>query len=167
MGYDGKPWTGTGAGTYTNYDVNQPYGIFAVDREDGDKNAHARLLGSLAYIQPTDTYKASQAVYITELDSIEIKDTAAYIAPGTNTSVRPFGLYGSVGSTNLHASDITSFGQASSTIQTVWSPSNILSGAPPPPTLPARTSSTRPAERTSVTSTRTATSPVSPSGPGP
>ena len=94
MGYDGKPWTGDGAGTYTNYDVNQPYGIFAVDREDGDKNAHARLLGSLAYVLSTDTYKPDRAVFITKLDSVEIKDTAVYIAPGTNRSVLPFGLYG-------------------------------------------------------------------------
>jgi hypothetical protein len=131
MGYDGTPWTGTGAGTYTNHDVDQPYGIFSVDFESGDKNANAKLLGSLAYILSTDTYKPSFAVFVTKLDSVEIKDTTAYIAPGTNPSVLPFGLYGLVGSTNLHASDITSFGGASSTIQTVWSPSNIWSGASP------------------------------------
>ena len=131
MGYDGTPWTGTGAGTYSNYDVNQPYAIFTVDREDADKNANARLLGSLAYVLPTDTIRISQAVFVTALDSVETKDTTAYIAPGTNTSMRPFALYGPVGSTNLHASDITSFGQASSTIQTVWSPSNVFSGASP------------------------------------
>ncbi len=61
MGYDGKPWTGTDAGTYTNYDVNEPDGIFGTDREDGDLNAHARLLGSLAYVLSTDNYKAPYA----------------------------------------------------------------------------------------------------------
>ena len=36
MDFDGKPWTGNGAGTYTDYGVNQPYGIFAHDRLDND-----------------------------------------------------------------------------------------------------------------------------------
>ena len=61
LDYYGQPWTGAGAGTYTNYGVDQPLGIFAVDAQAGDKNAHLRVLGSLgAYVLPTDTYKASQ-----------------------------------------------------------------------------------------------------------
>ena len=99
----------------------------------GDKNADIRLLGSLAYIQSTDKYPASQAVYVTKLDSVEIKDTAAYIAPGTNLSVRPFGLCGFASpavAKNLRASDVTSFGGASS-IYSQWTKSNVWSGSSP------------------------------------
>jgi hypothetical protein len=130
MGYDGKPWTGTGAGTYSSYNVNQPYGIFSVDGESGSNDANSRLLGSLAYVLPTDTYKPAYAVFITTLDSVDVKDTAAYIVPGANSSVIPHYLYAPVGSTNLHASDITSFGHVNSKIQG-WSQSNIFSGTSP------------------------------------
>jgi hypothetical protein len=130
-GYDGAPWTGAGAGTYTNHDVNQPYGIFAADREDGDKNAYVRLLGSLAYILSTDTYKPERAVFITALDSVDIKDTTAYLAPGTNPSVLPFGLYGFAGASNLRASDLTAFGGKSSFWAKEWIQSNLWSASSP------------------------------------
>ncbi|HZD40804.1 MAG TPA: hypothetical protein VE131_08795, partial [Terriglobales bacterium] len=55
LDYYGQPWTGNGAGTYTNYAVDQPYGIFGVDALTGtDKNARTKLLGSIAYIRGTD-----------------------------------------------------------------------------------------------------------------
>jgi hypothetical protein len=123
LDYFGKPWTGPGAGTYTNGDLDQPYGIFAIDREDGDKNADIRLLGSLAYVLSTDTYKAPQAVLITKLDSVRIENTAVYIEPGANVSVRPFGLYGLNGATNLQASGITS------DLATPWVFSNVWENA--------------------------------------
>ena len=127
MGYDGNPWTGTGAGTYTNYAVDQPYGIFSVDRLDGDKNANARLLGSLAYVLSTDTYKVSHVVFIYNVDSLEIKDTAAYIAPGSNLSVLPFGLYGLSSGTAQHliAENLTAFGGAPSVLTNAWLLGNV------------------------------------------
>ena len=131
MGYDGKPWTGVGAGTYTNHNVNLPYGIFAMDKEDGDKNAHARLFGSLAYVLSTDTYKPERAVLITALDSVDIEDTVAYIAPGTNPAVLPFGLYGLAGASNLRASDLTAFGGTSSVWAKEWIQSNLWSASSP------------------------------------
>jgi hypothetical protein len=131
MDYDGQPWTGNGAGTYTNHGVNQPYGIFSIDGEAGEKNAYVRLLGSLAYILSTDTYKPDRAAYFPTLDSVEIKDTAAYIAPGTNPSVLPFGLYAPSETTNLNASDITSFGGAASYFHSRWNTSNAWSGDSP------------------------------------
>jgi hypothetical protein len=129
--YSGRPWTGNGAGTLYNHDVNQPYGIFSIDGESGDKNAYARLLGSLAYVLPADIYKPSFLVFMSNLASVEVKGTAAYIASGTNLSVRPFGLYGPSGATNLQASDVTSFGGKTSDILVPWNASNAWSASSP------------------------------------
>ncbi len=132
--YYGTPWTGAGAGTYGNYAVQAPYGIFSFDGLEGDKNADIRLLGSLAYIQSTDKYAASQAVFVMKLDSVEIKDTAAYIAPGTTPPSSPSRLYGLQSpaiATNLHASDITSFGGGKSSFHSSWHRSNVWSGSSP------------------------------------
>jgi hypothetical protein len=124
-----KDYSGNPLKTLSGYAVDQPYGIFSTDREDGDKNAYSRLFGSLAYVLAADRYSPSNAIYATTLDSIDIKDTAASVAPGRGA--RPLGLWGPAGSTNLHASDISSFGDSSSAIQTVWNPSNIFSAASP------------------------------------
>ncbi len=131
MGYDGKPWTGNGAGTYTNHDLYQAYGIFAIDREDADKNSHAKLLGSLAYVLPTNIYKPPYLVFVSKLSSIDIKDTTSYIPAGTNSSVLPFGLYAQADGSHLNASDVTSFGGAKSTFQAPWVTSNAWSGPSP------------------------------------
>ncbi len=131
--YYGKPWVGDGAGTYTNYDVNLPYGIFSVDKEEGDKNANAKLLGSLAYVLSTANYKPGQAIFITAMDSVEIKDTVVYIAPGTNGSVAPFGLYGLPGATAEHltAEDLTAFGGAPSVFSSDWLLGNVWAAVSP------------------------------------
>jgi hypothetical protein len=124
-GYDGTTWTGSGAGTYYNYDVNQPFGIFS----GGTDNL--LLLGSLAYIRPTDTYKPPAGIYFVKSTSAEVKDTASYVAPGL--SVKPFLLAAqpTATSTDLQASDITGFGQASSTIQKPWNVSDNFSAVSP------------------------------------
>jgi hypothetical protein len=133
MDYDGQPFLPLRP--YTNYAVDQPYGIFSADREDGDKDAYARLLGSLAYILATDTYKPNKVVWMHDMDSIEIKDTAVYIAPGTNPSPYPFGLNGHSANSgpqnNLHASDLTAFGGAASYFEKEWIQSNLWSGSSP------------------------------------
>jgi hypothetical protein len=133
-----KDYRGNALKNLSGYAVDQPYGIFSTDREDGDKNAYSRLLGSLAYITPTDRYGAGRLIFITQLDSIEIKDTAAYIAPGTNESVLPFGLYGLINATPQHlvAEDLTAFGGATSVfkgwlIGNTWAASSPLSGYAP------------------------------------
>jgi hypothetical protein len=133
MDYKGKPSTGKGPGTYTNYDVNQPYGIFSADREDRDKNANARLLGSLAYIQSTDKYAASRAVYLLKLDSVEIKDTAVYIEPGFYPWVTPFGLNGLAhgGAQRLSAKNLTCFGGSASSISRDWLTKNVWAASSP------------------------------------
>ena len=120
-----RPGQDSGAGTYTNYGVNQPYGIFSAGTDD------AKLLGSLAYVLSTDKYKAPSGIYIVNATSMEIKDTASYIAPGL--SAKPFLLSvpSTATSTNLRASDITSFGEVSSYFHSSVEASNAWSGSSP------------------------------------
>ena len=92
LDYYGKPWTGNGAGTYTNYNVDQPYGIFGIDGLAGNKNARTKLLGSIAYVRSNDRFAPSRAIFVHKLDSVEVADTAVYIEPGTNITKQRFSL---------------------------------------------------------------------------
>ena len=123
LDYYGKPWTGNGAGTYTNYAVDQPYGIFGNDGFTGtDKNAKTKLIGSLAYVRGSDRFHPSQLVFITKIDSMEISQTAVYIQPGAHTGKKPFALYNLQTSAglNLVARNNTGIGGASSFYGTEW-----------------------------------------------
>jgi hypothetical protein len=133
LDYYGKPWIGVGAGTYTNYTVDQPHAIFDVvgNFTSGyDRNARAKLLGSIAYLTPTDKFHPDQLVLGTQLDSAEVANTVAYIPAGSFSSKKPFGLYGINGTTatNLTARNLTGVGGAASYFDSVWRPSNILQG---------------------------------------
>jgi hypothetical protein len=134
LDYYGKPWTGSGAGTYTNYSVDQPHAIFDVvgNFTDGySRNARAQLLGSIAYLNPTDKSQPDQLVFGTQLDYAQIANTVAYIPAGLFSTKKGFGLYGINGTTatNLSARNLTAIGGTTSDISSVWQPSNILQGA--------------------------------------
>src|SRR5262249_26221053 len=131
LDYYGQPWLGAGGGTYTHYRVNQPYGLFSIDALEGDKNARANLLGSIAYAGKTDMFAPDQEVFVTKVDSVEIKDTAAVFAPGgTYSGKYTFGLYGLAdgGGTNLQALNLTSLSADSLGYQigNGWQQANIL-----------------------------------------
>jgi hypothetical protein len=131
LDYYGNPWTGTGAGTYTNYSVNQAYGIFGNDGFTGsDKNAHTKLLGSLAYVRASDRFHPAQAVFVTKIDSMEIAQSAAYIQPGAHTTKKPFALYNlqTATGTNLVARNNTAIGGTSSFYGTEWKKSALSEG---------------------------------------
>jgi hypothetical protein len=145
LDYYGKPL----AWHYDNYDVNQPYAVFGVDAlQKDDKNARARLLGSIAYITTSDSFKAKRLVFVTKLDSVEVADTLAYVEPGSYSRVNPFGLYGLPafptlglhgltgstergGAVNLLARNITSIGGAGASIARAWETRNVLQGSSP------------------------------------
>ncbi|MPZ75678.1 MAG: hypothetical protein GEU77_04080 [Deltaproteobacteria bacterium] len=131
LDYYGKPWTGNGGGTYSNYGVNQPYAIFSVDRLDGNKNAQSKLLGSIAYIRGTDRFAAAQAILITRLDSFEVANTTVYIEPGSHTTRRRFGLNNLISSVgrNLIARNLTGVGGAASSFGSDWQESSISEGS--------------------------------------
>ena len=132
LDYYGKPWTGNGAGTYTNYGVDQAYGIFGNDGFTGsNKSARSKLVGSLAYIRGSDRYHPGQAIFITKIDSVEIAQTAVYIQPGTQTAKKPFALYNLQSSTgvNLLARNNTGIGGASSFYGSEWKKSALSEGS--------------------------------------
>ena len=133
MNYQGQPWTGTGAGIYSDYRVNQPYGIFAVDRLDRDKHAHAKLLGSIAYVRRDDRFAAPQAVFVTKLNSLEIAHTVVYIEPGAHSQVRRFALHNLSGAegNNLLAQHLTGIGGSGSVFGSAWKKLNIVEGPTP------------------------------------
>ena len=123
-----------GTGSYDNYGVDQPYGIFGADRNDRDKNADSRLLGSLAYVLPTGRFKSPRVVYFIKFDSIALKDVAVYLPPGKYSSVIPFGLYGQSlprFSSNLVAAGLTALGGGPNVIEKQWKVDNVLTGASP------------------------------------
>ncbi|MCG8514199.1 MAG: hypothetical protein MI740_08660 [Halanaerobiales bacterium] len=117
---------------FRDYSVDQPYGIYGIDRMDGDdKNARAKLLGSIAYIRSNDRFQAKRLVFAIKLDSIEITDTVAYIEPGSHLEKRTFELRGLKDGVaqNLTARNITSIGGAGSSIDNQWQVSNLDEGA--------------------------------------
>lgn len=132
LDYYGKPWTGNGAGTYTNYGVDQAYGIFGNDGFTGsDKNARSKLLGSVAYVRGSDRFQAAQTVFITKLDAVEIVQTVAYIQPGAHASKKPFALYNLQTSTgvNLVARNNTAIGGATSFYDSEWKKAALSEGS--------------------------------------
>src|SRR5262249_46396707 len=124
----GKRWVGRGEGTYQNYDVNQPYAVFGIDRLDGDKNARARLLGSIAYVMARDAFKAPCLVLVTRLDSVEIADTLGYVEPESYPQVNTFCLYGPQGmrAQRLIARNLTGIGGAGARIVRDWETTRVL-----------------------------------------
>jgi hypothetical protein len=131
LDYYGKPWTGNGAGTYTGYRVDQPYGIFGIDGFTGsNKHARSKLLGSLAYIRGSDRFQPGQVVFVTKIDSLEIAHTAAYIEPGTHTGKQRFALHNLQSSTgqNLVARNLTGVGGKDSYYGSDWKKSGLAEG---------------------------------------
>jgi hypothetical protein len=123
--------TGAVKGTLTDYKVDQPYGIFAMDRLDGNKNANSKLLGSIAYVQARDRFGAGQAVLLHKIDSVEIANTVVYVEPGSFTGRKTYNL-GTLKESapqNLIARNLTGIGGAGAYIDSSWQRNNIVQGA--------------------------------------
>ena len=131
LAYDGTPWTGSGAGTYTNYGVNQPYGIFGTSGfSNGDFNPRSKVVGSLAYVRGTDRFAPSQAVYMTGLDRLQLMQSAVYIQSGSYQDRYTFRLDGlkSATATNLIADHLTGIGGLGAKISSQWKTSSLVQG---------------------------------------
>ena len=114
--------------TYSNYDVDQPYGIFTQDRLDGsNKIANSKILGSIAYITASDTFKPGKLIGLGSFGSLEITNSAAYIQPDAYSGVKTIQL--NSGLSNLVASNLTSVGGAGMTISSQWLQSNTEHGS--------------------------------------
>lgn len=132
LDYYGKPWTGNGAGTYTNHAVDQPYGIFGIDGiTSSDKQARAKLLGSIAYVRGSDRFQPSQAVFVTKLDAIDVANSVAYVQPGAHTSKRPFNLLNmqTASASSLTVRNIAGIGSSSSFFGSEWKKSSVYEGS--------------------------------------
>ncbi|MGH7847459.1 MAG: hypothetical protein ACREQW_20125, partial [Candidatus Binatia bacterium] len=131
LDYYGKPWTGRRAGTYTNYAVEQPVGIFTLDRLDQDKNANSKLLGSIAYVRANDRFAGDAAVFVVNLESVEVANTAVYIEPGSHTTKHPFALHNAKprSGANLIAKNLTAVGGKRSIFGSGWNKSHIAEGS--------------------------------------
>jgi hypothetical protein len=107
--------------------ADQPYGIFSMDRNDGDKNANSKLLGCIAYLTGDQTFHATQLYFVTKLNAVEIRDCLAYIEPGSHTAIRPFALYANNDGapSTLRAENLTCIGAAESIIDASWNPQNV------------------------------------------
>ncbi len=127
--YKGKAWQGRGAGMYFDK-VDQPYGIFSVGGfSNGDRNPRMRLLGSIAYVLGQDRFQPDQAVYITTLDAIELRDVVAYL-PGAYADKATFRLDGVKNGVagNLVATALTGISGAGAKISPQWKASAIVNG---------------------------------------
>jgi hypothetical protein len=131
LDYYGKPWTGNGAGTYSNYFVDQPYGVFATGGfNNGDVNPRVRLLGSIAYLRGEDRF-VGQTIFFTNVGSAKIADTIGYIEPEHHTSARAFQLLNLKGgrAMDLIARNLTGIAGKRSTFGSDWKKSKILEGS--------------------------------------
>jgi hypothetical protein len=131
LDYYGNPWTGNGAGTYSNYAVDQPFGIFGIDQMSGSNKAvNSKLLGSIAYVRSSDRFAPAHTVFVTKLDAVEVGDTIAYVQPGSHSSKRPFALYNlqSASAGRLVARNLTSIGSSSSFFGTEWKKTAVAEG---------------------------------------
>ena len=119
----------------TNYEIDQPYGIFMVDRiDDTDKNVYVKLLGSIAYLDGTEPrYQPKQLIFITQLDSIEIKDYVSIFPVGEYSDKYPMALYGLLGggAQNLVISDAIGISGKRPYYHIVaeWQKTNVSGGA--------------------------------------
>jgi hypothetical protein len=138
LDYAGRPYPPPVGGTYTNYDVEEPYGIFSADGLDGsDKNARGRLLGSVAYTTATDIFKPQSLLFVTKLDGIQIRDSVGYYDSRTRGGRYTFELHSLTDGSrpqNDVAANISSFGRFGTLISDGWERSNIVLGNDPPST---------------------------------
>jgi hypothetical protein len=99
MGYDGKPFTDWGSGpkeprTYTNHDVDQPYGCFSMDanRKIGPTKG-PYLYGCMAFALKSHRIVAIPGLFFISCDDEDglLENCAALVEEGA-ASLRPFYL---------------------------------------------------------------------------
>ncbi|HMF07591.1 MAG TPA: PKD domain-containing protein [Thermoanaerobaculia bacterium] len=132
--YSGQPYTGPGGGTYTNFQVQQPYGIFSSDGLTDDKDlTFAGLLGSLAYTTPTDMLARQSLLFFTKVDGIQIQNSVGFYHPATQGGAYTFELHSLTEGKPRQDIDanISSFGGAGPLITDGWQSSNVLRGNAP------------------------------------
>ena len=131
LDYSGQPWTGHGAGIYTDYAVDQPYGIFSRDRLSNDLMARSRILGSIAYVSGASRFQPSALYSFGKIDGVEIANSLAYIEPGSHPGKRAFDLEGlgrGVSAMALSARSLIGVSSQTSLISPEWHPTRVFQG---------------------------------------
>jgi hypothetical protein len=67
--------------------IDQPFGTIAVDRIDGtNRDVFLNILGSISYIEGSDSFQPNSQLFITKVDDVLIKDSIMYFSPSQHTS---------------------------------------------------------------------------------
>jgi len=110
-------------------------GIFSNDVSFTDTRHRSKILGSIAYLRGADSYMSGMPlVFLHDTTSTEIRDTVAYIEPGTHLTnwtflLRPTSPTDSLPVNNF-ARNLTGIGGGSpADVSLQWQPSNIAQGS--------------------------------------
>ena len=110
-------------------------GIFSNDVSFTDTRHRSKILGSIAYLRGADSYmNGMPLVFLHDTTSTEIRDTVAYIEPGTHLTnwtflLRPTSPTDSLPVNNF-ARNLTGIGGGSpADVSSQWQPSNIAQGS--------------------------------------
>jgi hypothetical protein len=115
--------------TFNNYEVDQPVGIFSLDNIDGsNKNANGKILGSIAYVTASDTFKREALIAVGVVAALEVSNVVAYIQPGSHSGTNTIQLIDGLGN-SLIARNITSVGGMGMRISNHWQTSQLEQGA--------------------------------------
>lgn len=136
--YSGNPcnFCSSGPGPFTEA-MNFPYGILSDDglAEGQERIANSKLLGSIAYINKTDTFNGEAPIFVNAMSGIELRDNVVFI-DSSHSSVKRFVLTNDVlagtasgGGVGMIAKNLTGIGGAASGFQSQWQKSNILEGS--------------------------------------
>ncbi len=133
--YELHDYSGVGVGkNFSNYEVQQPDGIFSHDGFDVLPDvANARLYGCIAYIKANQRYHNSfkkwAAPFAFEIKGIDIRNSLSFIQPGSYADIWNVNL-SSVGNTTTNNVDgLTQIGGELGHISSDWTPSNMVASA--------------------------------------
>jgi hypothetical protein len=117
--------------TFTNYAVDQPYGIFAMDAmKYGSHDARSKILGGIAYVKASDRFAAGRVLAIGWENSLELRDIVAYSQLNNKTTIFLTGPRQSGGP--LIATNLTGIGGKGISVDSAWTQSNIRNLPAPP-----------------------------------
>jgi hypothetical protein len=126
---NGAVWTGPEGGTFSNGHIDQPVAVIGDDRLDGDPNAFARVLGSIAYVGAAARFPAEALTEIDGMDNVTVQDSAAAFEPGSHTGMNTFWLQDGSSGVKLTASHLTSLGGGGPSISSQWTQTAVEQGA--------------------------------------
>ena len=115
---------------FNNYTVQQPNGIFSHDGFDVQPDiANVRIYGCIAYVKANQRFhnstKTMATTYTYEIKGVDIKNSLAYIEPGSRTNIPVIYLSGGT-TANNKASGLTLIGGGNPNLSSGYSPVNII-----------------------------------------